>query len=415
MMQDRTSADREPKLETKTAEPSREPWSEEVPELALPERASYLREHPGARWVLLAAVVVALLAAVAAWRYYAARESTDDAQIDGHITPVSARVSGTVQKVNFEDNAYVQAGTVLVELDPKDYEVALARARADLADAEAGARAAHTNVPIMSTSTASQLATAQASLAAARKGADAARARLAEAQANDTKVSADLKRFQELITKDEISQQQYDAAVAAEQAAKAGVDAAQAQVAMAQSRVAEAEAAVRSAQTAPQQVAVTEARAGAASASVLKYQAAVEQAELNLQYCTVRAPVTGIVSKRSVEPGQVVQAGQPLFALVNLDDLWVTANFKENQLRNMHPGQPATVSVDAFGHTYRGHVDSIGGATGARFSLLPPENATGNYVKVVQRIPVRILLDPGQDSEHRLRPGMSVVPTVITK
>jgi membrane fusion protein, multidrug efflux system len=186
-------------------------------------------------------------------------------------------------------------------------------------------------------------------------------------------------------------------------------------VAMAQSRVAEAEAAVRSAQTAPQQVAMTEARAGAASANVAKYQAAVEQAELNLQYCTVRAPVTGIVSKRSVEPGQVVQAGQPLFALVNLDDLWVTANFKENQLRNMRPGQAATVSVDAFGHTYRGHVDSIGGATGARFSLLPPENATGNYVKVVQRIPVKIVLDPGQDSEHRLRPGMSVVPTVITK
>jgi membrane fusion protein, multidrug efflux system len=415
MMQDRTSVDSDPKLETKTAEPAREPWSEEVPELTLPERASYLREHPCMRWALLAAVVLVVVAALVAWRYYAVRESTDDAQIDGHITPVSARVSGTVLQVHFEDNAYVQAGTVLVQLDPKDYQVALARARAELADAEASARAAHTSVPVMSTSTASQLDTSHASLAAARKGADAARAHLAEAQANYTKVAADLKRFQELITKDEISQQQYDAAVAAEQAAKATVEAAQAQVAMAQSRVAEAEAAVRSAQTAPQQVAMTEARAGAASANVAKYQAAVEQAELNLQYCTVRAPVTGIVSKRSVEPGQVVQAGQPLFALVNLDDLWVTANFKENQLRNMRPGQAATVSVDAFGHTYRGHVDSIGGATGARFSLLPPENATGNYVKVVQRIPVKIVLDPGQDSEHRLRPGMSVVPTVITK
>ncbi|HXZ27233.1 MAG TPA: HlyD family secretion protein [Terriglobales bacterium] len=407
--------EREPKLEAKPAEPGRETWTEEVPELALPERVSYLREHPGARWVLLAVVVLALVAAVAAWRYYAARESTDDAQIDGHITPVSARVSGTVLQVNFEDNAYVQAGTVLAQLDPKDYEVALARARAELADAEANARAAHTGVPVMSTSTASTLSSAQASLAAARKGADAARARLAEAQANYTKVAADLKRFQDLIARDEISQQQYDAAVAAEQAARATVEAAQAQVAMAQSRVAEAEAAVRAAQTAPQQVAMSEARAGAASAAVLKYQAAVEQAQLNLQYCTVRAPVTGVVSKRSVEPGQVVQAGQPLYALVNLDDLWVTANFKETQLRHMKPGQPASVSVDAFGRSYRGHVDSIGGATGARFSLLPPENATGNYVKVVQRIPVKIVLDPGQDPEHRLRPGMSVVPTVLVK
>ena len=415
MTQDRTSVEREPKLEAKPAEPGRETWNEEVPELAPPERVSYLRQHPRARWVLVAAVVLAVLAAVAAWRYYAARESTDDAQIDGHIAPASARVSGTVLQVNFEDNAYVQAGTVLVQLDPKDYEVALARARAELADAQAAAQAAHTSVPVMSTSTASTLSSAQASLAAAQRGADAARARLAEAQANYTKVAADLKRFQDLITKDEVSQQQYDAAVAAERAARAATDGAQAQVAMAESRVAEAQAAVRAAQTAPQQVAMTQAHASAASAAVLKYQAAVEQAELNLQYCTVRAPVTGIVSKRSVEPGQVVQAGQPLYALVNLDDLWVTANFKETQLRHMHPGQPASVSVDAFGRSYRGHVDSIGGATGARFSLLPPENATGNYVKVVQRIPVRILLDPGQDPEHRLRPGMSVVPTVLTK
>ena len=215
--------------------------------------------------------------------------------------------------------------------------------------------------------------------------------------------------------RDEISRQQYDTAVASEQSMKATVDVARAEVAAAQAQVAQAEAMVRTAQTAPQQVAVMRARAGAAEALVQRAESTLAQAKLNLQYTTVRAPGAGIVSKRSAEVGQVVQAGQPLAALVLLEDIYVTANFKETELKNMRPGQKATIHVDAYDRDLNGHVDSIGGATGARFSLLPPENATGNYVKVVQRVPVKIVFDAGQDPHHLLRPGMSVVPTVITK
>jgi membrane fusion protein (multidrug efflux system) len=221
--------------------------------------------------------------------------------------------------------------------------------------------------------------------------------------------------MQQLVEKDEISRQQYDAAVAAASAAKATLDAASANVASAESRATQARAQAAAAETVPEQIRMTRARAGAAAADVQKYQAAVEQAELNLQYTKIYASVTGVLSKRNVEPGQVIQAGQPLFSTVDLDDLWVTANFKETQLRNMRPGQKVTVKVDAYGRSYNGIVESIGGATGSRFSILPPENATGNYVKVVQRLPVRIHLDRGQDPNHLLRPGMSVEPTVQIK
>jgi membrane fusion protein (multidrug efflux system) len=324
-------------------------------------------------------------------------------------------VPGTAVKVNFEENQFVDAGTILVQLDPKDYEVAIARAQAELADAQAAAHAAQTGVPIASTTTTSQTSTAQANLNAAQREVDAANARLREAQANHNKVAQDLKRYESLLAKDEISRQQYDAAVAAEQGAQATVDAASAAVATAQSHVVQAEAGVRSAATGPQQVAVTTARAKAAQAAVQKSEAALEQAQLNLQYTTVKAPFAGIVSKRNVEPGQVVQAGQPLVSIVNLDDIWVTANFKETQLGKVRAGQRATIHVDTYDHEYSGYVENIGGATGARFSLLPPENATGNYVKVVQRIPVRLRFDKGQDPNHLLRPGMSVVPTVKLK
>ncbi len=373
---------------------------------------TYFQERPHAIWVILLIVVLVIGAGTQVWRYYSVRQSTDDAEIDGHIEAVSARVSGSVISVNVSDNQYVDSGTVLVQLDPKDYQVALDRARAELADAEAVAAAAHSGVPITGTTTTSNISSAQAMLNAARKEVDAARARLLEAQANDTKVAADLKRAQQLVTKDEISQQQYDAAVAGAQAAKASVDAAAATVASAQSHVAQAEAGVRAAQTAPQQVAVSRSRADAADAAVAKNKAAVEQAELNLQYTTVRAPFAGTISKRSIEPGQVITAGQPLFALVNLEDVYVTANFKETQLDHMCPGQPATIHVDTFGRDYQGHVDSFSGATGSRFSLLPPENATGNYVKVVQRVPVKLVFENGQDPNHNLRPGMSVEPTI---
>jgi membrane fusion protein (multidrug efflux system) len=377
--------------------------------------AGFFREYPIAKWGLALLVVALVAGGVLIWRYYSVRETTDDAQMDGHIDPVSARVSGTVLRVLADDNQLVKAGDLLAELDPRDYEVAVQRARADLADALANSAAASVGVPLTSTTSSGQLAAANAGLEAAKREIDAATARVQEAQANYTKVAADLKRMTQLVQKDEISQQQYDAAVAAESSARATLEATRAAVASAQGRAAQAQAQAESAHTVPQQVRVMRDRAGAASAEVEKYRAALAQAKLNLQYTKITASVSGIVSKRNVEPGQVVQAGQPLFAIVNLDDTWVTANFKENQLKNMRPGQRVKVQVDAYGREYDGVIESIGGATGARFSLLPPENATGNYVKVVQRIPVRIRINKGQDPDHMLRPGMSVVPTVFIK
>jgi membrane fusion protein, multidrug efflux system len=392
-----------------------EEWREEELPSRRQRARSFFQQHPHAKWVMLLVALVIVASGVWVWHYFAVRESTDDAQIDGYIYPVSARVAGTVIKVNFENNMYVAKGAVLVELDPTDYQVALQHAQAELADAEANAQAARTAVPITHTGTSSQLSGAQAALATAQKEQQAASARVADAEAWYKKAASDLGRMKQLITKDEISQQQYDATVAAEQAAQATVEVAHADLAAARSRVAQAEASVRSAQTAPQQVAVVRSRAGAAEAAVQRAKATLEQARLNLQYTTIRAPVAGVVSQRNVEVGQVIQAGQPLFGIVDLDNIWVTANFKETQLKNMRPGQRARIEVDAYGRTYSGHVDSIGGATGARFSLLPPENATGNYVKVVQRVPVKIFFEKGQDPKHLLRPGMSVVPTVLTR
>ena len=377
-------------------------------------RRAVLRS-PRARVLLGLLAAILLVGGIFVWRHYSVRESTDDAQIEADIIPISARVGGTVKAVHVEDNQPVEAGTVLVELDPTDYEVALRSAEAELANAVANSSAARTNVPIASTTTSSQLQTAGANLGSAQKQVDAAEARLREAQANYTKAAKDLARYKQLVERDEVPRQQYDAALAAEQAARASVDSARAAVASAQSQVAQADAQVREASTAPQQLAVSRAKAGSAIADVQKNQAAVEQARLNLSYTIIRAPSSGIVDKKSVQPGQIIQAGQPLFALVPFERMWVVANFKETQLKKMRVNQPATIHVDAYGRDYKGHVDSFGGATAARFSLLPPENATGNYVKVVQRVPVKIVFDAGQDPEHLLRPGMSVQPTVITK
>jgi len=390
------------------------------------------------RWVVPGLVVVLAAAGYFVWQYYSVRESTDDAQVDGHITPISARVGGTVIAVNVTDNQYVEADTVLVRIDPRDYDVALQRAQADVAAAQSTALAAQTGVPITSTATASRLATAQANVEAARAALAAgqkevnvaaaqlsfAQARLREAQAKNVWAQGDLGRMRQLIAKDEISRQQYDAALAAADQARAAVDSAQAavaqadqgvpvaesHVAQARAALAQAQAGVEAAQTAPQEIAVMRAQFSSAEARVRQFQASLAQAQLNLEYTTVKAPVSGIVSKKSVEPGQ------PLLAIVPLDDIWVTANFKETQLNRMRPGQPALISVDAYGgRNYNGRVESIAAATGARFSLLPPENASGNYVKVVQRVPVKILLEKGQVPQHLLRPGMSVNVTVITR
>lgn len=397
------------------------PYEDEEEEPSPPQRsrkqraAGFFREHPYAKWVLLALALILIAGGLFLWHYYSVRESTDDAQIDGHVDPISARISGTVVRVLHDENEVVQAGTVLVDLDPKDYEVAVDRARADLADAEANAVAAQVGVPLTTTTSSSQLVAADAAVVAADREVDSSNARVQEAQANYTKAASDLKRMQELVQKDEVSRQQYDAAVATAAATKAALDSTNAMLANAESRAAQARAQDTSARTVPEQVRVTKARANAASAEVQRARAALAQSELNLQYARIVAPVSGILSKRNVEPGQVVQAGQPLFSIVNLEDIWATANFKETQLKNMRIGQRVSISVDAYGREYAGVVESIGGATGARFSLLPPENATGNYVKVVQRVPVRIRFDKGQDPNHLLRPGMSVDPTVLVK
>jgi membrane fusion protein (multidrug efflux system) len=395
--------------------PREQEREDEVREPKRNQAKSFFRENPLAKWILAGVAAVLIIGGISIWLYYSSRESTDDAQIEGDIVPISARVDGTVAKVLVDDNQYVEAGTVLVELDPTDYNVALQRSEAELADALANATAARTGVPLATTTSSSQLDMAKANRAAAQKQVDVANARLAEAQANYRKAAADLQRLRPLVEKDEISKQQFDAVVAAEEGASATVESAKAAVATAQSQVIQANAQVQAASVVPEQVSITRAKASASEAQVQKNEAAVAQSRLNVQYTTVKAPVSGIISRKSVQPGQIIQPGQPLFAIVPLENVWVVANFKENQLKSMRVGQKAKVHVDAYGREYDGHVDSIGGATAARFSLLPPENATGNYVKVVQRVPVKIVFEKGQDKQHLLRPGMSVVPTVLVK
>ena len=383
-------------------------------------------QSPGFRIAVLIALVVLLVVGFFVYRYLTSYESTDDAQVDGHINSVSARISGHVMKLNVLDNQYVQAGTVLVEIDPADYQVAYERAKADYADAQAAAIAAGVNVPITSVNTSSQISaseadvnSAHAGIQAAQQQLEAAKAQLVQAQANDFKAQNDLGRYKQLVAKQEISEQQFDEATAAAKASAAAVDAARAtadaadhQVTQAKGRLVQAEANFRQANTAPKQLQISQAKAESAQAQVQRSKASLEQAELNLKYTKVIAPVNGMVSDRTVEVGQNVVPGQELMKVINLDDVWITANFKETQLRDMKPGQRVTIEVDANGRKYYGKVDSIAGASGARFSLLPPENATGNYVKVVQRVPVKIVLDAGSNNNHTLRPGLSVTPKV---
>jgi membrane fusion protein, multidrug efflux system len=398
---------------------------------------------PRRAWIAVLLLVVVAGAGVFAWRTVFPRESTDDAQVTGHVYPVPARVGGTVETVHVKDNQMVKAGDVLVEIDAADYRMAVTRAEAELASAQAAARAALAGVPITTANATNQESAADANAGAAEAGARAAdreieasraklisaRAKAAEAAATKTRTAKDLERLTGLIAKDEVSRRDYDAAVAAAAAASAAADAAESGIVEAQanlnvaearrqqmgSAVLQTKAQARAAGTAPQQIALIEARARAAEADVAKASASLEQARLNLDRAIVRAPVAGIVSRKSVEPGQMLQAGQSLLALVALEDVWVIANFKETQLKSIRPGEKVVVSVDGLGgRVFNAHVDSIAAATGATFSLLPPENATGNFVKVVQRIPVKIVLDDAQ-TEHLLRPGMSVTATIYTK
>ena len=386
------------------------------------------RKRRGTLILSLVVVVVLVTTAIVVYQRYAAWESTDDAQIDGYIFPVSSRVPGYVTRVLVDNNQPVEAGTVLAQLDPQDYEVAVATAKAALANDQAAAASQQINIPITSVSTTSQLSSAQADirnaeagLVLAQRSSEAAQAALREAEANDLKAQDDVNRYKPLAERDEIPRQQYTQAVNSEKATAAAVEAARAsaagaeqQVTQARSRLSTAHAQLQYAETQPQQISVQRSRARAAEAETERAATALQQAQLNLQYTTIVAPAAGIVGQRSVHPGQNVSPGQQLMTIVPLEsqNVWVTANFKETQLTLMRPGQPVRIYVDTYARTYDGHVLNIAGASGARYSLLPPENATGNYVKVVQRIPVKIVFEKGQDPEHVLRPGMSVEPEV---
>jgi len=378
---------------------------------------------------LIACLLVAIAAGILIYRALL-YEGTDDAQVQGHIMPLSARVSGQILKVECEQGQIVHAGDILVVIDPRDYTVARNQAAADLADAEAAAISSHLSVPITSASAFSTLDSAQAAVknaeagvAAAQQNLQADQAALQQAEANAARTDADLARYEQLVKKEDISQQQYDAALSSARANQAAVKTAEAIVAaagqalqQAQGRLVQAKADLRSAQTAPKQVLLTDAKARSAEAQVALRKARLEQAQLNLDYTIIRSPVTGVVGKRTAEIGQNASVGQELIDVVPLDDIWVVANFKETQLAHMKPKQPVDIRVDAYGRKWTGHVSNLGGGTGSVFSLIPPENATGNYVKVVQRIPVRIDFDRQDrgnfNAEGLLKPGMSVEPEV---
>jgi len=393
------------------------------------------REHPlGGRAAALLVLAVVIVGGGLLVRNNLAWESTDDAQVNGHIMPLSARINGYVLEVPVIEGQLVHAGDVLVTIDPKDYKIAVEQAQATFADSQASAVSSRFNVPITSITTQSNLDSAgtavlnaQAGLSAAEHNFESAKAVLEQADANAARSDADLVRYGQLVAKEDISHQQYDQAVAAAKAnrsgvvsARASVQAAEQAVRQAQGKLMQARADLRTAQTAPQQVSMTRAKADAADAQARERKAQLDQAELNLSYTVVRSPVTGIVGKKTVEVGQNVGIGQELVEVVPLDDVWVTANFKETQLAHMRPGQPVEIKVDAYGRTWKAHVTNLGAGAGSVFSLLPPENATGNYVKVVQRVPVRIDFDrtsdryPGSDfnAEGLLKPGLSVEPEV---
>jgi len=401
-------------------------------------------KNPKVRRLLIAGAVVVLLGVIGLIAYYHNRESTDDAQVDGHITPIASKIYGRVAEVLVTDNEPVKAGQVLVKIDPRDYQAALDQAKAALALAESDAASAGVDVPRTRENVASgtsnagaQLAGAEADLERAQVTYDQARtsdlayaqANIEKSKANSELAQADLARYKPLLDKGEISKQQYDAAKANADAtasslkadqeklaqAQRAVDIARAQLQSARARVEQANAGVAAAHADVRQISMRTADAQGKIAKVQEARALLQAAELNVNYTDIVAPVDGVATHKQVEPGQIVQQGQGLLVVVPLRDVWVTANFKETQLRKMKAGQKALVHVDTYGKTFTGHLDSIAGATGAMLSLLPPENATGNYVKVVQRIPVKIVLDPIPSDKAILRPGMNVDATIITK
>jgi membrane fusion protein, multidrug efflux system len=410
----------------------------------IPDPPPSVGPSPKVRRRLIIGFIAVLAIALGLYIYYRNRESTDDAQVEGHITPISSKIYGRISKVLVDDNQAVKAGQLLAQIDPADYQAAVDEAKGALALAEGEARSAGVDISRTGEDASSDTTSAQAQLAGAQ--ADLMRAQstyemsqtsdLAYAQANIEKsranselAKADLARYTPLMEKGEISKQQFDAAKANADAtasalaadeqkfaqAKRNVDIARAQLDASKARVAQAVAGVSTAHSDLKRVAMRTADEQAKLAKVDEARAALDAAQLNLSYCNIVAPVDGVATHKTVEPGQVVQQGQGLLVVVPLKDVWVTANFKETQLRSMKAGQKAYLQVDTYGKTFTGHVDSISGATGSVLSLLPPENATGNYVKIVQRVPVKIILDPISPDVAILRPGMNVDATVITE
>ena len=405
---------------TTVQEPVREP---EETEIAPPPSRR--------RWILVVVVVVVVLVALGIWWRSTYYQDTDDAQVNGNLVQISTRIAGHVSKIYVLENQKVKKGDPILDLDPSDYQVAVDNAEAALDSAMAAAAAAKVFVPITSINTGSNLRSADADLASAHASVeqaeqqlDAAKARVAQAEANNFKAQSDLERYKPLVEKDVISKQQFDSAVAAANASEAALNDARASqqaaadgIRVASERVTQAQAQQKFAQTGPQQVEQQSARAKQAQAQVEQAQAQLNQAKLNLSYTHIVAPVSGIITRKSVQVDENVSAGQNLMTLVDLNGIWVTANFKETQLENMRAGQRVTIHVDATDKDYSGRVTQIGGATGSVLSLFPPENATGNYVKVVQRIPVRVDFTDlaKEDPDQELRPGMSLEPKVWVK
>ena len=383
------------------------------------------------RWIF-GLVVIATIASGIYWYIQSqGYESTDDAQIEGHLDSVSSRISGTVTYINpkVENNQMVEAGTLLMELDPRDFEAELEQAKANLNTRTAEASSAQVNVPITTASAFGQLRSAEAGKAQAEASVDTEKANLAVSrhklqmeQAIAERAERDRVRYQALVDKREISRSEYDAratdAVAAQQSVesdRAAIAAGEQRIVEATSLVAQRQAQIDAAQTAPQQVTDAKAKSASAVGQVERARADVHSAQLNVEYTKIYAPVSGVIGRKTVELGHRVQPGQGLMVIVPVDDIWITANFKETQLKKVRPGQSVEIYVDTFGRSFKGKVESLPGAAGPLFSLFPPENSSGNYVKVVQRFPVRIRFDKGEDPDQVLRPGMSVEPTVTVR
>lgn len=385
---------------------------------------------PGRKMILVLAGLVVVAVCGGWWLYSGTYESTDDAQVDAHLNPVAARVQGTVTAVYVEDNQVVKAGQPLVDLDTNDATVALAQAQANYDQAIAQLNAQNPNVPITLatnvsdiTSQQAEVISAEAALSAANSDYESAISKLRQAEATNQKSQADLVRYKQLLDKQEIANSDYDQYLSNAKSQEASVSAAAASadsykkiIDQRKAQLAQQRAKYQlTTANAPRQVEIKHATVASNAAAVESAKAQLDQAKLNLAYCHVVAPVSGIVMQRSVELGQRISAGSQLLMVAQVDSPWVTANFKETQLRKMHTGQKVSVEVDALARSFQGTVESISASTGDRASVLPAENATGNYVKVVQRLPVRIHLDPGQDGLEKVRPGMSVEPTVHFK